>query len=67
VDDTVCVVNIGPQQRRRRRNLGVASLALGAAVVAVSVALGLPPPARLASAAFFFGGFAGIFQARAKT
>jgi hypothetical protein len=67
VDDAVCIINIGPVQRRRRRNLGVVALLAGVAVALGAMALGLPPLARLASAPLFFGGFAGIFQARAKT
>ena len=43
------------------------SLAGGAAVVLGVAALGLSPLARLAAAPLFFGGFTGIFQARAKT
>lgn len=67
MQDAVCIINIGPAQRRRRRNLGIMSLAGGAAVVLGVAALGLSPLARLAAAPLFFGGFTGIFQARAKT
>lgn len=67
MDHAVCIINIGPLQRRRRRNLGVVGLAAGVAVAVAVGALGLPPAARLAPAVLFFGGFSGIFQARAKT
>lgn len=67
MDDAVCIINIGPMQRRRRRNLGIVSLAVGATVVLVAGTLSLPLGVRLASALFFFGGFSGVFQARAKT
>ncbi len=65
--EEVCVVNIGPIQRRRRRNLGFVALAGGAAWgLAVSV-LALPSVVTLASSILFFAGFAGVLQARAKT
>ena len=67
MDDAVCIINIGPVQRRRRRNLGIVALAIGVAVVVAAWALVLPPVATLASALFFFAGFSGVFQARAKT
>ncbi len=67
MDDTVCIVNIGPGERRRRRSLGLVSLLAGAALLVGVWALGLPPAARLSASVFFFAGFAGIFQARAKT
>jgi hypothetical protein len=63
----VCIVNIGPAQRRRRRSLGLVALLVGTALVIGVWALGLPPVIRLSAAVFFFGGFSGIFQARAKT
>ena len=65
--DAVCIVNIGPAQRRRRGSLGLVSLLAGAAIVFGAWALGLPPAARLSASVFFLAGFSGIFQARAKT
>lgn len=67
MDETVCIINIGPMQRRRRRNLGIVSLAIGMGIAAAAAALALPAAVVLVSALFFFGGFAGVFQARAKT
>ncbi|MBM4184146.1 MAG: hypothetical protein FJ207_07935 [Gemmatimonadetes bacterium] len=67
MDDTVCVINIGPAQRRRRRNLGVVSLAVGVVVVLGAWSAVLPRTILLPSAVFFFVGFSGVFQSRAKT
>jgi hypothetical protein len=67
LDDAVCIVNIGPRQRRLRRNLGIAGLAAGVAWVIAMWALEYPPYTRLAGFVFFQGGFSGIFQARGKT
>jgi hypothetical protein len=63
----VCVVNIGPAQRRRRRSLGIVSLVAGTVLALTAWALALPPLTRLSAVVFFFGGFNGVFQARAKT
>ena len=41
VDDAVCIVNIGPGERRRRRSLGLVSLLAGSALVIGVWALGL--------------------------
>ena len=67
MDDAVCIVNIGPAQRRRRRSIGIAALLMGIGLVFGLWALDLPPVTRLSAALFFFSGFSGIFQARAKT
>lgn len=66
MDDAVCE-NIGPRQRRLRRNFGVVALAAGIAWVLVTWRLEYPPYTRLAGFVLFQGGFTGIFQARAKT
>ncbi len=63
----VCIVNIGPAQRRRRRSMGMLALVAGAVLVIAAWTLALPPLTRLWAAVFFFGGFNGVFQARAKT
>jgi hypothetical protein len=65
--ERMLVANIGPAERRKRHRFGVAFLLLGVAAVGVARALDLPLAARAASAAFFFAGFLGIFQARAHT
>ncbi len=67
MDGEVCIVNIGPAQRRRRRSFGLVSLLVGAALVVGAWALGLPPAARLSASVFFLAGFSGIFQDRAHT
>jgi hypothetical protein len=67
VDGAVCVINIGPLQRRRRRNAGVVALAAGVALELAAAALALPAGLSLVSALLFFAGFSGVFQARAKT
>lgn len=67
MNDAVCFINIGPRQRRLRRNLGLVSFAAAVSVVLAAVAMGLPPVIRLVAAPLFYGGFAGILQARAKT
>ena len=64
--DDLCV-NIGPRQRRLRRNLGVVALAAGVAWVITTWTLEYPPYTRLAGFVFFQAGFTGVLQARAKT
>lgn len=61
------VANIGPQQRQRRRVLGIVSLCLGMMAALGMWALGWPPPVRLALAPVFLGGFLGLLQAREQT
>jgi hypothetical protein len=63
----VCFVNIGPAQRRRRRRLGVISLAAAALLTGVLGALSLPRAWLALVTVLAFAGFVGIFQARAKT
>ena len=59
--------NIGPAERRRRHRLGVLAIALGTVVVIAAWTLDLALGMRAASGLLFFLGFAGIFQARART
>jgi len=59
--------NIGLVERKKRHQMGVLALSLGAVVVVAAWALDLGLSVRAASAFFFFLGFTGIFQARAST
>lgn len=63
-----CVIsNIGPNQRRLRRRAGVVALATGVALTGTAWLTGMGLWARLLAAPLYFGGFNGVFQARAKT
>ncbi|MGE0158173.1 MAG: hypothetical protein AB7T31_02105 [Gemmatimonadales bacterium] len=59
--------NIGPAERRKRSRAGIIFVLLGVALVLSTWGGGLPVPLRAASAVFFFVGFVGLFQARART
>lgn len=67
MDSTVCIANIGPDQRALRQRLGIFSLAAAVIVALVVSALGLTPWGHVVTAFLVFGGFAGIFQAREHT
>ena len=67
MDANTCIANIGPAQRRRRLWPGVVSLALGAGHGVAVTAYGLTPALLVPAAVLLFAGFAGVFQARAKT
>lgn len=59
------VCNIGPAEVAKRRDAGVAGLAVGVAAVAAAVGAGLPKPVRLLAAVPLAGGVSGVLQARA--
>ena len=59
------VCNIGPAEVAKRRDAGVAGLAVGVAAGAAAVGAGLPRPVRLLAAVPLAGGVSGILQARA--
>jgi hypothetical protein len=61
------LANIGLAERRRRRQMGVSALSLGAVVVVAAWVLDLGLSVRVAGGFLFFLGFIGIFQARAST
>ena len=63
----VCVANIGPDQRNQRKRLGAATLAAGALLFVLAPTLGLTPWSHGIAALLLYGGFTGIFQARAHT
>ena len=60
-------MNIDARGRRRRLRLGVAGLVAAAALTLAASALGWSPGLRLPIAVVWFGGYMGVFQARAKT
>jgi hypothetical protein len=66
-EGTVCIPNIGPQQRKQRIIAGLVGLVLGLAVSGVLLHMGVARPFRLAVFLPFFAGTTGLFQARAKT
>jgi len=61
------IANIGLAERRKRHRAGIAALAIGLLVVLAAWRMDLHVAVRAASAALFFVGFVGIFQARAHT
>ena len=63
----VCIVNIGPAQRRRRMRWGTASLALGGVLAAILINANVPSVWRLNLLLPFWLGALGVFQARGKT
>ena len=63
----VCVINIGPRQRRLRLRFGLVSLAVAVALAAELLLGGAPRGARAAVALPLLLAGYGIFQARAKT
>lgn len=67
MDAPVCIANIGPNQRRLRRNLGFWALGLAAALGGLLLWVGAPAPYRLALAPFVLGGLLGLLQARGST
>lgn len=58
--------NIGPGEQRKRRTVGWVGFGAAALLVAIVVGLSLPRHVLLLAIAPLFGGFLGIFQARAK-
>jgi hypothetical protein len=59
--------NIGPRERRKRMAMGIAMLALGAALAAVLTARGAAPWWRASLFVPFWLGALGLLQARAGT
>jgi hypothetical protein len=63
----VCLINIGPRERRRRMVLGIVGFAVAAGLAAALMAAGLPRWWRLlVFVPAALGGY-GVFQARAAT
>lgn len=68
MDEAVaCRINIGPRERRARRNFGLIGLALGVLVSAVLLATHAGWLARLSVFLPFWVGGIGLFQAYEKT
>ena len=63
----VCLINIGPKERRKRLRFGVAALVLGLIGFAALVASGAGLPWRALLFLPFAAAGAGFFQARDKT
>lgn len=66
-DGEVCMMNIGPKERRKRMRFGIAGFALGFAALAGLLAAGTTPGWRLLVFLPFLLGATGYFQARDKT
>jgi hypothetical protein len=66
-DGEVCIANIGPKQRAMRMRFGIATLAVGVAVAAGLVGIGVSGPWRLFVLLPFWAGATGVFQAQEKT
>lgn len=67
MDREIPFINIGPDQRRLRHRAGVVALVVGVALAGGLWLAGIGIWARLLAAPLYFGGFNGVFQARAKT
>lgn len=63
----VCVVNIGPRERRRRMRFGVVLLVAGACLAALLVGLQADRLWRLLLFLPFWAGGLGVLQARERT
>lgn len=63
----VCVVNIGPRERRRRMRFGIVLLVAGACLTALLVGLQADRPWRLLLFLPFWAGSVGVLQAREET
>lgn len=65
--ESTCIPNIGPNERRRRRRIGIASLLVAAVLWAVLFAGGSARWWRLCAALPLWIGALGILQSRGKT
>jgi hypothetical protein len=63
----ICVMNLGPNGRRARRNSGLVALAAGLLLAVALIVAGSPRLVRLLVAVPFGIGFAGLLQARGGT
>jgi len=67
MDAPVCIPNIGPRQRRLRRNLGLWALGAAAALTGLLLWGDTPRLARLLLVPLVLGGLVGLLQARGST
>ena len=63
----ICVMNLGPNGRRARRNSGLVALAAGLLLAVVLIVVGSPRPVRLLVVVPFWIGLARLLQARGGT
>ena len=63
----VCIINIGPRQRRRRQRWGIGAFVLSGFLAAYLITAGVPRAVRLILVLPFWVGALGVFQARGKT
>jgi hypothetical protein len=61
------VINIGPNERRKRLVFGIAALGVGAAIAVLLILIDAPLGWRVPLFLPFFFGALGVFQAREKT
>ena len=61
------IANIGTNERRKRRNFGIATLVVGFVLAAVLLLTGAPWWTRLVLFFPFAGGWSGILQAKDST
>ena len=66
-ENTVCIANIGPRQRRLRLGFGLVMLGVLIAILAWLLHVGAPRPWRLLLFLPLAGSAAGIFQATGST
>ena len=66
-DGEVCVMNIGPRQRKKRMRFGQVLLAISLAGLVALIVAGAPTTWRLALVLPFLLAATGYFQARDKT
>ena len=67
MNPAVCIANIDRRGRQRRLRMGVVSLVAATTLAVLAAGLSLPTLARIPAVLVYFGGFLGVFQARAKT
>jgi len=67
MDPQICIANIGPLQRRRRRNFGLVALGLAVAATLVALRLDAGLLVRLAITPLVFGGLLGLLQSKGHT
>ncbi|MDQ6870928.1 MAG: hypothetical protein M3037_02825 [Gemmatimonadota bacterium] len=67
MDATVCIANIGPEERRKRLTFGIAMLAASIVISFLFVFYGVRPAFRVILFVPIFVGALGFFQARDRT